>query len=83
MRCGEERENQERGDMCIITADKESTCNAGHLGSIPGLGSFPGEGHGNPLKYSCLEHPHGQRSLAGYSPWGHKGLDTAELLSTA
>ena len=50
---------------------------------IPGLGSFPGGGHGDPLKYSCLEYPHGQRSLAGYSPWGHKELDTAERLSTA
>ena len=29
------------------------------LGSIPGLGSFPGGGHGNPLQYSCLENPHG------------------------
>ena len=34
---------------------KESTCNAGDLGSIPGLGRSPGEGHGNPLQYSCLE----------------------------
>ena len=33
-------------------------------GSIPGLGGFPGEGYGNPLQYSCLENPHGQRSLA-------------------
>ena len=32
----------------------------------------PGEGNGNPLKYSCLENPHGQRSLVGYSPWGCK-----------
>ena len=32
------------------------------------------------LQYSCLEHPHGQRSLAGYSPWGHKELGTTELL---
>jgi len=47
---------------------KESTCSAGDLGSIPGLGRSPGEGHGNPLQYSCLESPHGQRSLAGYSP---------------
>ena len=31
--------------------------NAGDLGSIPGLGRFPGEGHGNPLQYSCLEDP--------------------------
>ena len=29
-------------------------------------------GHGNPLQYSCLENPHGQRSLAGYSPWGRR-----------
>ena len=34
---------------------KESPCNAGDPGSIPGLGRFPGEGHGNPLQYSCLE----------------------------
>ena len=34
---------------------KESACNAGDLGSIPGLGRSPGEGNGNPLQYSCLE----------------------------
>ena len=34
---------------------KESACNAGHLGSIPGLGKFPGERNGNSLQYSCLE----------------------------
>ena len=34
---------------------KESACNAGDLGSIPGLGISPGEGHGNPLQYSSLE----------------------------
>ena len=50
---------------------KESICNAGDVGLIPGLGSSPGGGHGNPLQYSCLENPHGQRSLAGYSPWSH------------
>ena len=36
---------------------KESACNAGHLGLIPRLGRFPGEGNGNPLQYSCLENP--------------------------
>ena len=46
---------------------KESAFNAGD-GLIPGLGSSPGGGHGNLLQYSCLENPHGQRSLAG--PWG-------------
>ena len=51
---------------------KESACNAGDLGSIPGSGRSPGGGHGHPLHYSCLENPHGQRSLVGYSPWGLK-----------
>ena len=41
---------------------KESACNAGDLGSIPGLGRSPGGGHGNPRQYSCLEN-HGQRNL--------------------
>jgi len=36
---------------------EESACNAGHPGSIPGLGRSPGEGHGKPLQYSCLENP--------------------------
>ena len=36
---------------------KVSAYNAGHLGSIPGLGRSPGEGNGNPLQYSCLENP--------------------------
>ena len=95
------------------SAGKESPCNAGDLGSIPGLGRSPGEGigyplqyswvslvaetvknpladlgsiprlgisprggHGNPFQYSCLENSHGQRSLAGYSPWSLKESDT-------
>ena len=36
---------------------KESACNAGDLGSIPGLGKSPGEGNGNPLQYSFLKNP--------------------------
>ena len=39
-----------------------------------------GEGNGNPLQYSCLENPHGWRSLVGYSPWGRKESDTTERL---
>ena len=62
---------------------KENACNVGDLGLIPGLGRSPGEGHGNLLQYSCLENPHGQRSLGGYSPWGCKELDMTEQLSTA
>ena len=65
------------------SAGQETACNGGDLGSIPGLGKSPGEGHGNPLQYSCLENPHGQKSLEGYSPWGHKELDVTEQLSTA
>ena len=59
---------------------KESACNAGDLGLIPGLGRSAGGGHGNPLQYSSLENPHGQSSLGGYSPWGHKEWDTTEQL---
>ena len=36
---------------------QESTCDAGDLGSIPGLGRSPRGRHGNPLQYSCLEIP--------------------------
>ena len=61
------------------SAGKESACNAGNPGSIPGLGRFLGRGHVNPLQYSSLENPHGQRSLAGYSLWVHKELDMTEL----
>ena len=54
--------------------DKESTCNAGDLDSIPGLGRSPEGGHGNPLKYSCLENPHGQRSLVGLQSIGSQRI---------
>ena len=50
--------------------NKESACNAGDLGSIPRLGRSPGGGHCDPLQYSCLDNPHRQRSLVGYSPLG-------------
>ena len=48
----------------MTTVDKESVCN----GSIPGLGRSPGGGQDNPPQYSCLENPHGWRSLTGCSP---------------
>ena len=99
------------------SAGKESSCNAGDPGLIPGSRRSPGEGIGYPLRYSwaslvaqtvknppaahaiwvrslgwedpleegmathsstCLANPHGQRSLAGCSPWGRKELDTTE-----
>ena len=61
---------------------KESVCNAGDPGSTPGLGRSPGEGNDLPLQYSCLENPHGQRSLTGYSPWDRKESDMSEWIST-
>ena len=59
----------------VVLVVKNPSANAGDpgdVGSIPGLGRSPGGGHGNPLQYSCLENPHGQRSMVGYSPWGLK-----------
>ena len=47
--------------------------------SIPGSGRSPGGGCGNPLHYSCWEKSHGQRTLVGYSPWGHKELATPQV----
>ena len=41
----------------------------------PWVGTIPWRKVWQPLQYSCLENPHGQRTLAGYSPWGHKELD--------
>ena len=63
--------------------NKEFTCNVGDLGLIPDLGRSPGGRQGKPLQYSCLENPHRQRSLAGFSPGSRKDLDTTERLSTA
>ena len=61
------------------SAGKESACNAGDPSLIPGSGRSPsGDGPGNPLQYSCLENPSGQRSLMGYSPWGRSGSDMTE-----
>ena len=112
------------------SAGKESVCNAGDPGLIPGSGSSPGEWIGyplqyswaflvvqtlqnppamqvtwvqslgwedilekgmashssipffSPLQYSCLENPHRQRSLVGYSSWGCKESEMTEKLST-
>ena len=50
------------------------------VGLIPGSGRSSGGRHGNPLQYSCLENPHGQRSLAGYNPWGPKDSDMTETI---
>ena len=57
------------------SASKESSCNVGDLGSIPGLGRYPGEGKGYPLQYSGLEN-----SMDSEVPRDHKEMDTTEWL---
>ena len=59
---------------------KACACSLGDLGSIPGLGRFPGEGNGSPLQYSCLENPMNRGACVGYTPQGSKELDTTEQL---
>ena len=64
------------------SAGTESTCNAGDLGSIPGLGTSPGEGKGCPLQCSGLENPIDRGAWPDtYSPWGRQRSDTTERLS--
>ena len=60
---------------------KESACNAGDPGSIPGSGRFPWRRKWQPTPIFLLGKSHGQRSLVDYSPWGHKESDTTERLS--
>ena len=57
---------------------KELSCNVGDLD----WKDPPGGRRGNPVQYFCLENPHGQRSMVGYSPWGRKESDMTERLST-
>ena len=61
--------------------DKESACNSGDMSSISRLGRSPGEENGNLPQHACLEIHHGQRSLAGCSPWNHKESDMTEGLN--
>ena len=61
--------------------DQESTCNVGNLGLIPRSGRSPWRRKWQPTPVFLPGESHGQRSLAGYSPWGHKELGTTERLS--
>jgi len=73
---------EEMGASQIALVVKNPPANAGDVGvegSIPGLGRSPGGRHGNPLQCSCLENPHEQRSLVGYSSQGLKELDLNEV----
>ena len=67
--------------LLVGSVIKNVPANVGEVrdsGSILGLGRSPGGGYDNPLQYSCLENPHGQRSVAGCSPWGHKESEMTE-----
>ena len=60
---------------------KESTCNAGDPGSIPGLGRSPRGGNGYPLQYSCLENPMDRRAWQAMVDRGSKEVDMTEGLT--
>ena len=60
------------------SAGKESACKAGDAGSIPGLGTSPWRRKWQPTPVFLPGESHGQRSLAGYSPQGHKESDTTK-----
>ena len=55
--------------------------NVGDPGFIPGSGRSPGEGHGNPLQYSCLENSMDREAWWAYRPWGCKESDKTEKLA--
>ena len=65
---------------CHSLVSKESACNAGDPGSIPGSGRSPGEGNGNPLQYSCLENP---MDRGAWWATGRKESDTTEATEYA
>ena len=65
----------------VVLVVKNLPANAGNKrhGFDPGSLRSPGGGHGKPLQYSCLENPHGQRSLGRLRSIGHIELDTTEV----
>ena len=68
--------------FCKFSSDgKESACNAGGLGSIPGLGRSPGEGNGNPLQCSCLKNPMDRGVWRAIVHGRLKELNTTERLT--
>ena len=67
--------NYRRASQVTLTI-KNLPANAGDAGSVPGLGRSSGGGNDNQLQYSCLRNLIDRGSLAGYSPWGHKRLNT-------
>ena len=65
----------------MVLVVENSPASAGDIrdaGSVPGSGRSIGKGHGRPTPVFLPGESHGQRSLAGYSPWGHREVDTVE-----
>ena len=60
---------------------KESNCSVGRPGFSPCIGKIPWRREWLPTSVYCPREFHGQRSLAGYSPWGHKELDMTKPFS--
>ena len=65
----------------VSSAGKQSACNAGDPSLIPGLGCSPGGRAWQPTPVFLPGESYGQRSLAGYSPWGCKESDRTECLT--
>ena len=66
---------QGASQAALVVKKKYPPVNAGDIrdkSSISGLERYPGEGSGNPLRYSCLRNPMDRRSPTGYSPWSCK-----------
>ena len=76
--CKHKKQGSYKGFLCSSVSE-ESACSAGDPGLIPELGRSPGEGHGNPLQYPCLENPWTEEP-GGCSPWGCKESGTIEQL---
>ena len=73
------------GASQVVLVVKNPPANAGDVrdtGSVPGFGKIPWRRAWKPIPVFLPGESHGQRSLAGYSPWGHKEFDTTERLST-
>ena len=68
-------------DFPRSSVGKESACNAGDTGSIPGLGRSPCKGKWQPTPVFLPGEFYGQRNLAGYSPWDNKELDMTKQLT--
>ena len=73
-----EKGNKFTDFIITFSISKESACNAEDPGLIPGSGTIPREGNGYPSPVFVPGEFHGQRSLAGYSPWGRQESDTTE-----